>query len=75
MNGGNTGIIKSEGNGETTFESIWKVTRVLCKCFQWVKQGSSGYTVSPMVGGGGQQVTQQAADTYITVTSGDRIRL
>ena len=51
------------------------MTRVLCKCFQWVKQGSSGYTAFPMVGVGGQQVTQPAADTYITVTSGDGMRL
>lgn len=27
------------------------------------------------VGGGGQQVTQHTTDTYITVTSGDRIEL
>lgn len=41
---------------------------VVGKCFL-VKQGFQVYTAAPMVGGD-RQVTQPAADTYITVTSG-----
>lgn len=32
--------------------TVWKATRVLCKRVQWLKQTSSGYTASPVLGVG-----------------------